>query len=143
MTGQTEGQKKSNQIGYWEKAKICSLIVSTVVIPLAIGISGHWLSKSLKDKDIQVKYIELALNMLSQEPTEENNHIREWAIDVIDYYSKVPLSETLKDEFIKSKLRLRVSELEYDLFTRDLELQAIRARERLSTILKNHQNEKT
>jgi len=39
----------------WEKARAVSTIVATVVIPLAIALSGNWYGQQQKDKEIQLK----------------------------------------------------------------------------------------
>jgi len=76
-----EGPDKS--VSAWEKAKILSVIVASVFIPLAVALSGNWHAKSLKEKDTQARYIELAIGILMKEPTPENEQIRKWAIDTI------------------------------------------------------------
>ena len=38
-----EGSDKS--VSAWEKAKILSVIVASVFIPLAVALSGNWYSK--------------------------------------------------------------------------------------------------
>jgi len=76
-----EGPDKS--VSAWEKAKILSVIVDSVFIPLAVALSGNWHAKSLKEKDTQARYIELAIGILMKEPTPENEQIRKWAIDTI------------------------------------------------------------
>ena len=73
-----EGSDKS--VSAWEKAKILSVIVASVFIPLAVALSGNWYAKSLKEKDTQARYIELAIGILMKEPTPENEQIRKWAI---------------------------------------------------------------
>ena len=89
----------------WEKAKILSAIVASVFIPLAVALSGNWYAKSLKEKDIQARYIELAIGILMKEPTPENEQIRKWAIDTINHYSEVPIQESARQELLEQQLR--------------------------------------
>ena len=98
-----EGPDKS--VNAWEKAKILSVIVASVFIPLAVALSGNWYAKSLKEKDTQARYIELAIGILMKEPTPENEQIRKWAIDTINHYSEVPIQEPARQELLEQQLR--------------------------------------
>ena len=42
--------------------------------------------------------IEVAVKILMSEPTKEPNHLREWAIEILDKYSEIPLPEEVKLE---------------------------------------------
>ena len=89
----------------WERAKVLSAIVASVFIPLAIALSGNWYAKSLKEKETQTRYIELAIGILMKEPTPENEQIRKWAIDTINHYSEVPIPKTARQELLEQQLR--------------------------------------
>lgn len=98
-----EGSDKS--VSAWEKAKILSVIVASVFIPLAVALSGNWYASSLKEKDTQARYIELAIGILMKEPTPENEQIRKWAIDTINHYSEVPIQQPARQELLEQQLR--------------------------------------
>jgi hypothetical protein len=98
-----EGSDKS--VSAWEKAKILSVIVASVFIPLAVALSGNWYARSLKEKDTQARYIELAIGILMKEPTPENEQIRKWAIDTINHYSEVPIQQPARQELLEQQLR--------------------------------------
>ena len=88
----------------WERLKILSVVLVTVIIPLAIALTGNWYATALKDKEIQTKYVELAISILSQQPTDDNKSVREWAVQIINYYSAVPIDKQTKGEFLTEKL---------------------------------------
>jgi hypothetical protein len=48
--------------------------------------------------------VELAVSLLSQPPSQENRNLREWAIEVMDRYSGVPLSDKAKEDLHKTGL---------------------------------------
>jgi len=98
-----EGPDKS--VSAWEKAKVLSVIVASVFIPLAVALSGNWHARSLKEKDTQARYIELAIGILMKEPTPENEEIRKWAIDTINHYSEVPIQGPARQELLEQQLR--------------------------------------
>jgi hypothetical protein len=89
----------------WEKAKVVSAIIASVFIPLALALSGNWYSKSLKEKEVQARYIELAIGILMKEPTRENEQIRKWAVDTINHYSDVPIQRDAMEELLHQELR--------------------------------------
>jgi hypothetical protein len=53
----------------WEQAKTISTIVATVVIPLTIAFSSNWFAQVQKDKELQLKYISLSIQILSSPPS--------------------------------------------------------------------------
>ena len=56
-----------------EKTKALSIIIASLVIPIAVALSGNWYSTAIKEREVQVRYVELAINILSQESTGKTN----------------------------------------------------------------------
>ena len=87
---------------FWDKLKIGGF----VAIPIVIAIIGLFANSSLKRKDIEVRMIELAVGILKEDPKAEDGSetspMREWAIDVINGYSKVKLPDKVKKELEKN-----------------------------------------
>ena len=81
----------------WEKAKILSVLIASIVIPIVIAFIGNAYTKSIKNNEINIRYVELAINILNEPPeTEgefENLALRSWAIEIINNYSEIPLSQ--------------------------------------------------
>jgi hypothetical protein len=74
------------------------------MIPVVIAISSNQISGSIKEKEIKVKYVEIAVGILKQYPEEDTN-IREWAVAVIQKYAPIPLKEKAKQELLKSVIK--------------------------------------
>jgi hypothetical protein len=74
------------------------------MIPVVIAISSNQISSSIKEKEIKVKYVEIAVGILKQYPEEDTN-IREWAVAVIQKYAPIPLKEKAKQELLKSVIK--------------------------------------
>lgn len=85
----------------WQKVSVLAGAVAAVFIPLALALVGSWTSTALKDQEIRGQFVQLAVSILQEPPTPENRSVREWAINVINRYSDVPLQaaavESLKD----------------------------------------------
>jgi hypothetical protein len=82
----------------WEKLKVVSLVTASLMIPLVVAYLGNAVSKDQKDKEIGVRYVELAVGILRTEPNPQTKSLREWAVSVIDHYSQVPLPKEARDE---------------------------------------------
>ena len=60
-----------------ERIKALTGILAVVVIPLLLGIIANSYSKSLKERELEGKFVELAVRILSDSPSEDNRSIRE------------------------------------------------------------------
>lgn len=89
----------------WEKLRIGSNAAGAVLIPLVVGIIGWQVNASLKERDAEVRMIEMAVGILQAQPNPEaDTGLREWAVDVIGQHSGVALSETARMELLKRPL---------------------------------------
>ncbi len=72
------------------------------IIGVIVGalISGHYAYK-INDRTIESKYVELAINILSQKPDDEQKPLRKWAVNVVNEYSEVKFSEEVKKNLIE------------------------------------------
>ena len=84
-----------------ERIKALTGILAVVVIPLLLGIIANSYSKSLKERELEGKFVELAVRILSDSPSEDNRSIREWATRIINKYSGVPLGDTATQSLIE------------------------------------------
>lgn len=85
-----------------EKVKVFINFMAVILIPIIIGIIGNGYTKAIKEREIQGRFVELAINILSQAPTGDNHSIRAWATEIIDKYSGVPLSQSTKEDLIEN-----------------------------------------
>ena len=86
--------KKSESKDFWEILKIIGIFVGAIGVPVVIALVGNSVSLSLKDQDVRLKMVELAIDILKEEPKQtykEQIAIRRWAIDVVNAYSDVKL----------------------------------------------------
>ena len=88
----------------WDKANSLSVPIATILIPIVVVIVGNLYSSALKESENRVKYTELAISILKDKPSSENQSIRGWAIEVINQYSGVPMTSEVKKELQNSKL---------------------------------------
>lgn len=92
----------------WQKIQIIGTPISSFTVPLLglFGILvGHWYATAVKEKDIQTRYVELSLGILSQQPTDKTENIRRWAIEVINHYSEVKIGDETRKELLRERLQ--------------------------------------
>ena len=83
----------------WDKIAVLGTVLAGLLIPLAIAVVGNAVSRSIKESENQVKYLEMATSILRESPKPETAALRGWAVDLISNYSKdVPLSTAAQAE---------------------------------------------
>jgi len=67
-------------------------LIAKILIPLVIALVGWSYSSAIKEQEVGATYVKLSLEILEQLPRNRPQGLDEWAMDVIDRYSGVPLS---------------------------------------------------
>ncbi|MGD8307037.1 MAG: hypothetical protein PVF17_10310, partial [Ignavibacteria bacterium] len=80
----------------WDKFLIIFQIISWLAIPTVITIVGSNIESTIKEREIKLKYVELAINILRDEPNVDNKNVRKYAIDILSKYSEIPITAELK-----------------------------------------------
>lgn len=94
----------------WEKLKPISALIASVFVPLAVVMIGSWYSSALKESEIQVRYVELAVGILKESPSEEKANMRKWAVDVVNNYSEIKLDGKAQEELLKTPLFKKIDD---------------------------------
>lgn len=84
----------------WEKAQVISKIIGAIALPIVILFVGGWIDNAIKSREINTKYVELAINILKEQPQKENTNLRQWAFIVMNRYSEIKLSEDIGNALI-------------------------------------------
>ncbi len=87
----------------WEKLKILSGAFAALVIPIAAVWIGNTYSAALKERELQGRFVEIAVDVLRKEPEAGAAPLRRWATQVIDKYAGVPLTQEAQQDLIKSR----------------------------------------
>jgi hypothetical protein len=123
VTLETQANEETKQLSpRWEKLRVIAFVLASVLTPVVIAVVGQTFSKAEKEREIGVRYVELATNILRTEPKQSTRALRSWAVSVIDHYSEVPLSKQVRNELeleqlmfmfeVQSKLQKQQVELE-------------------------------
>lgn len=89
---QDEDKKKEKVTTGWDKLKVLSGLIASIFIPVALALIGNWYSSAISKSEISLRYTELAINILVEEPTGSDQSLRQWAINIISTYSNVPMN---------------------------------------------------
>jgi hypothetical protein len=85
------------------KTNIIMLVIGFSFILLIFLAVGFFTRKTIIDRAVTAKYVELAINILSEAPNKENADMRLWAVEVLKQYSPVPISPELQKEMVNNK----------------------------------------
>ena len=92
----------------WQIAKIIgdiALGVGAIAIPFVIHFSTLNYTNSLKEREIGVRYVEVAIGILREDPSKQNTReLRKWAIDVINKHSTISLSAKAMKDLMERRL---------------------------------------
>jgi hypothetical protein len=88
----------------WDKLQAIAAFVASIFVPLAVVLVGNSYSRSMKETENRVKYVELAVSILRAEPSVGTAALRGWAVDVLQQQAIVPLSEDAKEQLKLQKL---------------------------------------
>jgi hypothetical protein len=79
-----------------EKFRSLAAGLLSVTTAVALPFLGIWISKAIKDREVQGKFVELSVNILRDKPLgDETKALREWAVKVINQYSGISLPDDL------------------------------------------------
>ena len=88
----------------WEKAKILSMVISFILIPIVVVLIGNWYTTTLRIRELDVRYVEIAIKILMTEPKKETEAVRLWAVDIINEHSQVKISREARRQILDNKL---------------------------------------
>lgn len=96
-------------INNWQKLDYISKAIAAVLIPVMLGILANVVANANKQRDAEVKFVELAVTILNEDPRdktdpEANKKIRGWAVKILDAYSGVTMSQDAAEAFITTAL---------------------------------------
>ncbi len=98
----------------WDKIQIIGIIL----IGPCLVLAGNIYSSSIKEKEIQTKYVELALSILTTSSSKPNEELESWALDTINVNSEVKLSREAAGDI--KKYLLLPEDIDIELRTNEL-----------------------
>jgi hypothetical protein len=84
----------------WGKANTITTLIAVIVMTIILAYIGNIYIQTEKDKDVHRYVIDIALNVLGQEPNKDNIDARKWAINTINFYSTVRIHRAAQEELL-------------------------------------------
>jgi hypothetical protein len=83
-----------------------SRIAANIGIPLVVVVIGGCYTQAVRDSEIRARYVELAIGVLRESPSNKSQtpNIRAWAVKVIEELSPIKLSPDAQEELKKQPL---------------------------------------
>lgn len=92
----------------WQKLQIVSSLLASILVPLVIGLVGQSINSSIQEKELELRYIQLSLDILKEPPNKETSNLRDWAVKTLNHYSirtsGIALGEAAEKDLIKQPL---------------------------------------
>lgn len=89
-----------------EKSKLYVSVIATILIPIVIVYVSNSFTTELKESELRVKYLELAISILQEEASTSNKGMRTWAVNLLKEYSPVPFVEPETEEELIEEISL-------------------------------------
>lgn len=68
------------------------------VTPFVVAAVGYLITDAQKEREISLKYVEIAITVLREPPSKQNTALRKWAVRLIDHHASIKLSSEAKEE---------------------------------------------
>lgn len=83
--------RQRNRLARWDVAAK----VATAVMPLVVAGVGYFVARSIAEIEVAPRFIGLAMDIIEEDPRNQPDGVREWAVDLLVEYSDVDLDPEL------------------------------------------------
>jgi hypothetical protein len=87
------------------RLRAISALLASLVIPVVVVVASSEYTSAVSEREMQTRYVELAVGILSSEPDEFSVGIRKWATDIVNTYSTVRIPAQAKDELLYRRIQ--------------------------------------
>lgn len=89
---------KNPETSWLDILKVVTTALASIAIPAVLFIVGTGIEESTKNKELETKYVEISVGILTEPPSPETQNLRKWAIDNINEYAPIELPEEAQEE---------------------------------------------
>jgi hypothetical protein len=88
---------------WWDKLRV----IGGAAIPIVLAVLGWQVNVTLKERELNAQYVNLAINILqSADSSEATQQLRLWALDIFAMHSPVAMPEGLRAAIEKGQVQL-------------------------------------
>jgi hypothetical protein len=96
MENKNSAQELIMEKSLLDQIEICANIFSKVAVPLILLVLGLCLNSSYKEKELQLKYVEIAVGILGSQPSPDTLPLRTWAIKTVNNHAEIKMTTEVK-----------------------------------------------
>jgi hypothetical protein len=74
MTTTSDGKKD-----FWDKLQVSTVSIAALAVPVALGLLGNAFNAATKEKEVRIKTVEIAIDVLAKDPDKSTPFLRDWA----------------------------------------------------------------
>lgn len=107
MSQQNSSNKEQSQDNFspaWKKLQTISSLLTSLLIPIVIAFVGSSVNSTIKSNELGLRYVELAVEILKEEPKSETENLRKWAVEIVNNYASVKLKKAAQKELETGRL---------------------------------------
>lgn len=102
--GEMERRIRRKKKDGWDRAEILFRAGGLVLIPVAVVVLGWLLNSALKERELEVEYVRLALSVLQSSDT--TTALRQFAVDMLENPGPTPVPPILREAFLGGRVLL-------------------------------------
>lgn len=92
-----------------ERLERLARILSLVAIPVVIAVSGKFIEGALSSQEVNQRYVEIAVSILTESDPEEDGPLRAWAVDLLDQSAPAKFGSVVSERLATGQTSLPVS----------------------------------
>ena len=75
-----------------KNAQTIATIFAAIAVPIVVAFAGWQIQRTISADSIKKDYVQMAVTILSQPNTDQNQQLRAWAVKVLNKNAPVPMS---------------------------------------------------
>lgn len=84
---------KQSALATWQAI---ASISASIAIPIILAVFGYQVQRQLATEGLKKDYVQIATNILKENPAGQEKELRTWAVDVLDRNAEIPFSKNAK-----------------------------------------------
>lgn len=90
----------------WQKAQVIAVVMASLAVPVILAVIGNSYATAQKEAERNVRYVELAVEILRTPPSKQPKQMRTWAVQILDRFSPVTLPPPAKESLATTQLQV-------------------------------------
>ena len=79
-------------------------IVASIAVPLLVAFFGWLIQSHISSASVRKDYVQMAIGILAQPATQQNEELSTWAVTLLDANSDVPFSKKARAELAEGRI---------------------------------------